>query len=29
MATSAGVKTTEATDFLPEEEPAEVEGLPS
>jgi hypothetical protein len=28
-ATSAGVKTTEATDFVPDEEPAEAEELPS
>ncbi len=28
-ATSAGVKTTEATDFMPDEEPAEAEELPS
>jgi hypothetical protein len=29
MATSAGVKTTEATDFVPDEEPSEADGLPS
>lgn len=29
MATSASVKTTEATDFVPDEEPAEADGLPS
>jgi len=28
-ATRAGVKTTEARDFVPDEEPAEVGGLPS